>query len=128
MLATLGGLGGGLALALAVMGVFSVTAFVVGQRRREIGLRMAIGASAPRIMRLLLHEGLRPVIVGLAIGLIAALAGSRVLTSALFGLSPYDPLSLLAAVSVLLAAGAAAILIPARRAARVDPASVLREA
>ena len=128
MLATLGGLGGGLALALAVMGVFSVTAFVVGQRRREIGLRMAVGASAPRIVRLLLNEGLRPVVIGLIVGLIGAIAGSRVLASAMFGLSPSDPLSLLAAAVVLLAAGAAAILIPARRAARVDPAKVLREA
>jgi len=128
MLATLGGLGGGLALALAVMGVFSVTAFVVGQRRREIGLRMAVGASAPQIVRLLLNEGLRPVVVGLTVGLIGAIAGSRVLSAALFGLSPQDPLSLMAAALVLLAAGAAAILIPARRAARVDPAKVLREA
>jgi predicted permease len=128
MLATLGGLGGGLALALAVLGVFSVTAFVVGQRTREIGLRMAVGASASRIVRLLLREGLRPVVVGLIVGLIAAIAGSRVLAAALFGLSPYDPLALTAAVAVLLTAGVAAILIPARRASRVDPAKTLREA
>ncbi len=127
MFATLGGLGGALALALAVMGVFSVTAFVVGQRTREIGLRMAVGASAPRIVRLLLREGLRPVVIGLAVGLLGAIAGSRVLESAMFGLSPTDPLALAAATAVLLAAGSAAILIPARRAARVDPAKVLRE-
>ena len=127
MLATLGGLGGGLALALAVLGVFSVTAFVVGQRSREIGLRMAVGASAPRIVRLLLKEGLRPVVIGLIVGLIGAIAGSRVLSAALFGLSPQDPLALAAATAILLVAGAAAILIPARRAARVDPATVLRE-
>jgi ABC-type antimicrobial peptide transport system permease subunit len=127
MLATLGGLAGGLALALAVLGVFSVTAFVVGQRTREIGLRMAVGASAPRIVTLLLNEGLRPVVAGLMVGLIGAMAGSRVLAAALFGLSPYDPLALTAAAAVLLAAGGAAILIPARRAARVDPAQVLRQ-
>ena len=127
MLATLGGLGGGLALALAIMGIFSVTAFVVGQRTREIGLRMAVGASAPRIVRLLLKEGLRPVVIGLIVGLIGAIAGSRVLSAALFGLSPQDPLALTAAAGVLLATGSAAILIPARRAARVDPAKVLRE-
>jgi ABC-type antimicrobial peptide transport system permease subunit len=128
MLATLGALGGGLALALAVFGVFSVTAFVVGQRTREIGLRMAVGASASRIVRLLLHDGLRPVVVGLVVGLIGAIAGSRVLAAAMFGLSPYDPLSLFAAAIVLLTAGVAAIVIPARRAARVDPAKTLREA
>jgi ABC-type antimicrobial peptide transport system permease subunit len=108
--------------------VFSVTAFVVGQRTREIGLRMAVGASAARIVQLLLHEGLRPVVVGLIVGLIAAIAGSRVLAAALFGLSPYDPVALVAAVAVLLTAGATAILIPARRASRVDPAKTLREA
>ncbi len=115
------------ALLLAVIGLFGVTAFVVGQRRHEIGVRLSLGATASQILAMLMREGLRPVCVGLMCGLMAALLGGRLIQTVLFGVTAHDPWALIAAVVVLLTAASLAILIPARRAARIDPAKMLRE-
>ena len=126
-LALLAGVLAGLALALAVVGIYGVTSFVVGQRTSEIGLRIALGASARDVMRLLLSESLRPVAVGLGVGVFAAMLGSRIFAGALFGISPLDPMAFTAAIGVLLCAATAAVILPTRRAASVDPAVVLRQ-
>jgi putative ABC transport system permease protein len=116
-----------LALVLSVLGIFGVTSFVVSQRTQEVSVRMAIGATAGDVMRLLIGQNIWPVAVGLIAGLAVALLGSRVLGGALSGLSPYDPLAIVPAVLVLSLTALVAIAVPARRAARTDPASVLRQ-
>jgi predicted permease len=126
-LSTMASLLAAVALALALIGLYGVTAFVTGQRRLEISVRIALGASGSDVMRLLVRDSLRPVLYGLAAGAIGAALGSRVLTGVLYGLSPADPLTFAAALIVLLAASAGAVVLPTRRAAAVDPAAVLRE-
>jgi putative ABC transport system permease protein len=126
-LSTMAGLLALVALALALVGLYGVTAFVTGQRRQEISVRIALGASASDVMRLLVRDSLRPVLYGLAAGLLGAALGSRVLTGVLYGLSPADPLTFAAALIVLLTASTGAVVLPTRRAAAVDPAAVLRE-
>ncbi|HKX26260.1 MAG TPA: FtsX-like permease family protein, partial [Blastocatellia bacterium] len=124
--ASLSSLAGVLALALAVMGLSGVTAFVVVQRTREIGIRMALGAQASDVVRLVLRQGLWLVIVGVAIGLLISAAATRVLAAALLGISPTD---LLTFVVITLLLGLVALLacwVPARRAANVDPLVALR--
>ncbi|MGE0451988.1 MAG: ABC transporter permease [Vicinamibacteria bacterium] len=114
------------ALLLALQGVYGLLAFVVEQRRREIGVRMALGARAEDVLRMVLRHGVRLAFAGLAFGLAAAAAGARALESLLFGVAPFDPLTYAGATVVLLAAAALACLLPARRAARVDPIEALR--
>ncbi|HVW03445.1 MAG TPA: FtsX-like permease family protein, partial [Vicinamibacterales bacterium] len=116
-----------IALGLAVVGLFGVTAFVVRQREHEVGVRMTLGAQSRDILRLLLHDGLRPVVIGLVAGLVLAFIAGRLVQRALYGVSGHDPIAIIAAVVVLLAAAVAAIFIPARRAAKIDPARMLRE-
>jgi putative ABC transport system permease protein len=118
---------GGLALTLAVIGVFGVTAFVVNQRRREISIRMAIGADRADVIRNVFSQGMRPIAIGLAVGLTLAFFATQVIGRALAGVSARDPISFAAATTVLLVAASLGVLIPARRAARVDPAAVLKE-
>jgi hypothetical protein len=115
-----------LALALAVLGVFGVTTFVVGQRMDEVSVRMALGASSSDVLRLLAGDALRPVLVGVGAGLGAALVMGRVMARELGGISPHDPVSV--GLALLLLAGTAllAVVVPARRAARTDPARLLR--
>jgi ABC-type antimicrobial peptide transport system permease subunit len=115
-----------IALGLAFIGVFGLTAFAVEQRTGEIGVRIAVGASSGDVVRLMLRDSLRPVAAGLGFGVLLALAASRLLTAVLFGISPHDPPSILIAVAVLLGAAALAAAVPARRATRVDAAVVLR--
>jgi predicted permease len=115
-----------LALLLAVLGVYGVTAFAAGQRKAEISVRMALGASSRDILRLLVADGLRPVLLGLAVGLALALAFGRVASQSLVGISPYDPLALGAALITLLGCALIAVVAPARRAANADPAGLLR--
>ena len=117
---------GAIALGLAVTGVFGLTAFSVEQHTGEIGVRLAVGADAADVVRLMLRDSLRPVVAGLAVGLLVALAASRVLTVFLYGVSARDPLSILGAVVILLGAAVLAAALPARRGTRVDPAAVLR--
>lgn len=113
-------------LVLAGAGIASVAAFFVSVRTHEIGVRMAMGANARTIIVLLARQSLRPIVLGLVVGLFAAFATTRFLGSSLYGVSPVDPVTAAAVVVVLLLAGAVAILLPARRAVAVDPVSVLR--
>jgi ABC-type antimicrobial peptide transport system permease subunit len=113
-------------LAMAIIGLYGVVSFMAAQRTQEIGIRMALGATRTDVLRLILKEGLRLILVGGVLGLAAALALSRVLQSVLFGVSPHDPISF-GVVTVLLALVAvAAILIPARSAMKTDPMNALR--
>jgi predicted permease len=116
-----------LALALAIVGIYGVTTFVTGQRTREIGLRIAVGATTGDVMRLLLKDSLRPVAIGLAAGAGVALLATQLMAGILYGVGARDPLAFGSAIGVLLLSAAAAVFIPARRAASVDPAFVLRQ-
>lgn len=117
----------GLALALSVIGIAGVMASLVGQRRREIGVRMAMGAGRADVLRLVMGEGLRWALGGVVAGLALAVILSPLLRSAVFGISAGDPLTYIGAAGILLTAAAAAILGPATRAARLDPNAALRQ-
>lgn len=116
-----------LGLVLASVGVFGVFAYAVEERRREIGVRLALGAVGVHIVRMLLSTSGRAMIVGLALGLVLSLTGSPLLRSFLYGLSPFDPIAYGLVVTILAATAGLATLIPARRACRIDPAVTLRE-
>ncbi len=115
-----------LALALAAIGVYGVLSYAVSRRRREIGVRMALGADRGDVLALVVGGGLRLIGAGLAIGLPLALVASRLLRRLLIEISPHDPLTLGATAVVLVAAGSLACYLPARRAARFDPVVSLR--
>jgi len=115
-----------LALALATVGIYGVMAASVAQRTQEIGLRSALGASAADTLRLVVGQGLRLVLAGLALGLAAALALTRIVSSLLYQASALDPLAFGASIVLFLSIGLLACYLPARRAARVDPAVALR--
>jgi macrolide transport system ATP-binding/permease protein len=115
-----------LAAMLAAIGVFGVMAYMVARRRREIGIRLALGATARGVRWMVLRESVVIVVAGLAIGVPAALALSRLAASLLYGVKPHDVWSFLAAALLMAAAGAAAAWIPARRASKVDPMVALR--
>ncbi len=117
----------GFALSLAAVGIYGVIAYAVNQRVREVGIRMALGAQAMSVERLILAQGMRPVFVGLALGLLISLGAMRALASLLYGVSPTDPPTLATVASVLLAAAALAGYLPARRASRIDPMAALRQ-
>jgi putative ABC transport system permease protein len=114
------------ALGLAAIGIYGVITFTMSQRRREIGIRRAVGAERRDIVWLTLRQGLLPMVVGLAIGLTLSIVGGRLLRGLLFGVAPTDPASFVAAVAGLLVVATAASLLPAARAVRVDPLVVLR--
>jgi putative ABC transport system permease protein len=115
-----------LALVIAAIGIYGVLAYSVNQRRREIGLRIALGAQPDRVLRLVVGEGMRVGIFGIVLGLLGGLGLGRVVSSLVYGVQVYDP-STFAAVAVVLGLVAlAACVIPARRAARVDPIVALR--
>ena len=115
-----------LALTLAMVGVYGVMAYTVSQRTREFGVRLALGASARGLLGLVLRQGLRLTVLGAVLGLVGALALSRLLASLLYGISPWDPLTFIVATTGLIGAGALATYLPARRAAKVDPNVALR--
>ncbi len=116
----------GLALGLAAIGIFGVISYSVSQRTREIGIRMALGAHRERILGQVMREGLSLILIGLAVGLAAALLLTRFMQALLFGVAPSDPLTFVSIAVVLVASGVAACLGPARRATRVDPMIALR--
>jgi putative ABC transport system permease protein len=116
----------GVALFLASIGLYAVMAHSVGQRTQEIGVRMALGASAPAVVRMVFLNGMAQVAIGLALGLIGALASLRLLRASLIGVSPADPATLIVSSTILIAAGILGCLIPALRAIRVDPVLALR--
>jgi ABC-type antimicrobial peptide transport system permease subunit len=122
----LAGAFGAAALALAAAGLYGVVAYVAEQRRRELGVRVALGARAADVRRLVLGRGLAPAALGLAAGLLAALAAGRVLAAQLYGVGPADPATYAGVALALGAVAVAAAWGPARRAARADPAAVLR--
>ena len=113
------------ALALACLGIYAVIAHAVARRTNEMGIRMAMGATAGNLVAMVLKQGLAPVAAGLVAGVAAALALARVLRSALFEVSATDPRIIAAAVIALAIAATAACLLPARRASRVDPMTAL---
>jgi len=117
---------GALALLIATIGLFGLMAYNVTRRTRELGIRFALGAQRSSVLRMILRETLMLTLIGIAIGLPCALAATRLITHMLFGVTPYDPVTLTAVALALLAAGALAGYIPARRAMRVDPMVALR--
>jgi len=120
------GLFAGLALVIAGAGLFGVTAHAVGQRTREIGVRVALGATRRQVLGLVMGQCLRVVAIGAGVGLLTALAFGRLVAGLLFGLAPGDPASLATALVVLSVAALVAAWLPARRAIRVDPVAALR--
>jgi ABC-type antimicrobial peptide transport system permease subunit len=117
---------GAIGLLLAAVGLYGLMAFLVGHRTREIGIRMALGALPRNIFRLMLGRALWLTGIGVAVGCAAALAATRALATLLYGVTPRDSLSFAVAIAVLLAVGVVATLLPARRAARLDPMQALR--
>jgi predicted permease len=117
---------GGMALGLGIVGIYGVIAYVVSQRTREIGIRMALGAQQNKILRMVVGQGARVALLGIAIGLVASFGLTRIMSSMLFGVSATDPLTFAAVLVLLLTAALAACWIPARRASRVDPMVALR--
>jgi putative ABC transport system permease protein len=117
----------GLALLLALIGVYGVAGTAVAQRTQEIGLRMALGARASAIARMVLAQALGPAFVGAAVGLFAATFMARAMSSLVFGIEAVDPLTFVVAPLALVFAAALASLVPARRAARVEPTTALRD-
>ena len=113
-------------LALAVIGLYGLLAYAVTRRTREIGIRIAVGATRRSIHNLILREGMKLVGIGLGLGLAGALVATRLIQNQLFGLSPQDPATLAVIAAVLLLATAIACAIPAFRATRIDPMMALR--
>ena len=120
------GAAGAMALTLAIVGVYSVLAYAVAQRRREVGIRIALGAEPGRVKASFLRQGLVQAVVGGAIGVGSAVALSRWISSLLFGVKPLDPATYAIAVMIVLAAAMMASYLPARRAAEVDPMETIR--
>jgi ABC-type antimicrobial peptide transport system permease subunit len=116
----------GLALVIASLGVYSVMAHVVAYRTSEIGIRMALGASPPAVMRMVLGQGRRLTLLGIGLGIVTAYLVSTLMRQTLFEVSPADPLVYLAVAATLLLVAEFASWVPARRATRIDPVIALR--
>jgi putative ABC transport system permease protein len=117
---------GALALILSSAGIYGVMSYTVSQRRKETGVRLALGATSADVMRLVIRDGMRLAVIGVVCGIVLALLSTRVLASMLFGVSPIDPLTFGAMAIFLTAVGLAACMIPARRASRTDPMTAIR--
>jgi predicted permease len=115
-----------LAVTLAAVGLYGVVAFAVGRRTSEIGIRIALGADSGSVVGMVLRQGLRPAAAGIAVGLAVSMLGVRLLESLLYGVAPYDPVTVLGATALLAGVVFAATLLPARRASRIPPATALR--
>jgi putative ABC transport system permease protein len=120
------GLFASIALFLAAVGLYGVISYSVSLRTQEIGLRRAIGAPPGRLLRMVVGQGMRLVVIGIAVGLAAALALARFVSTLLYGVTPFDVPSYAATAAALLAVAALACYVPARRAMRVDPIIALR--
>ena len=117
----------GLALALAALGLYGVMAFLVSQRTREMGIRLALGARPGDLVRMVAGQSFRLALAGLALGLSGALGGTRLLGALLYGVHPLDPATFAGVSGLLLLVAALAGWLPTRRAGRVDPMVALRE-
>ena len=117
---------GSMALALGLVGIYGVLAYVVAQRAREIGIRMALGAKSGQVRTMFLRQGLALSAAGLGVGVVAALALTRLMSSLLFGIESTDAVTYAAAIGVILAATALASYLPARRASAIDPVETLK--
>jgi putative ABC transport system permease protein len=115
------------ALALSVIGIYGIMAYFVQQHRREIGIRLALGGEPSRVRRMVVVHGLRLVLVGVAVGVAVAVVSGRLIATLLFGVSPTDLRTMVGVPAMLVAVAFAACLVPAQRAARLDPADILRE-
>jgi ABC-type antimicrobial peptide transport system permease subunit len=113
-------------LLLAAVGLYGIVAYLVGQRTREIGVRMALGAGRRDVLRQVVGDGMRPVAVGMALGILLALGATRFLMSFLLGVSPLDALTFVGGAAILTAVALTASYLPARRAAATDPVRALR--
>jgi putative ABC transport system permease protein len=120
------GIYAGLALILALIGIYGVLAYMVMQQTHEMGIRMALGAQRRDILALVVRQGMRLVIAGAAIGVVGAWAVTRLMQSLLYGVAPGDPLTFIVVTALLSAAALLACYIPALRAARIDPMAALR--
>ena len=114
------------ALILTMIGIYGVVAFLVGRRSREIGIRMALGARRGDILRLVIQQGMKPVALGTIAGLVGSLAASRLVASQLYGVSSWDPLTLVSIAALLAVAALVACWLPARAASKVHPLEALR--
>ena len=120
------GIFGALAVVMSCVGIYGVISYLAGQRQHEIGVRMALGAERRHVLRMVLGEGAKMTLLGVAIGLVAAFGLTRFMASMLVGVSAHDPLALTTAASLLLLVALAACYVPARRATKVDPMVALR--
>jgi putative ABC transport system permease protein len=115
-----------LALALSCVGIYGVISYLVGQRTREIGVRMALGAQRSDVLRLILGQGAKMALIGVGIGIALALGLTRLMSNQLFGVTAHDPLTFAGVALMLIAVALAACYLPARRAMRVDPMVAVR--
>jgi ABC-type antimicrobial peptide transport system permease subunit len=117
----------GLALVLTAIGIYSVLAYTVRRRIREIGIRMALGATNSNILQLVVVDGMKPILLGLAIGLAASFALARVVSTLIYGISATDPLTFSLVALLLLFVSLIATILPAYRATTIEPIRILRE-